>query len=334
MYHDCEHAKKSIEMEQYILENDEMGQKFLKLFIKKAREGSRIKLVCDRFGSSSLLGAPLIEELKKEGGVFQFYQPLKWLNILMPNHWFPRTHVKTLLVDSKIIYVGGVCIAKRMEGWRDTHLRLVGAIAKEVEKAFDHRTKNKLPKQHKNKNFFYLCNRPYWKIHIIYKELILHIRQARKYIYISTAFFIPNQKFLLELQAAAERGVEVKIIVTKNSDILLADWVALSYLRKLVRKKVRVFHYNKTVFHCKTVIIDDEWATVGSTNMDILSFFYNREANIVIYDKLAITELNAHFTNDLKGAHELTKNNFHQIPHWKRILGFLARSLKIFFNKQ
>lgn len=273
MYHDCEHAKKSIDLEQYILENDEMGQKFLKLFIKKAQEGLRIKLVCDPFGSRSLRGAPLIEEFRKAGGVFKFYQPLRGLQIFMPNHWFPRTHVKTLLVDSEIIYVGGVCIAKRMEGWRDTHLRLAGAIAKEVEKAFDHRTKNPPPKQHKNKNFFYLYNRPYGKMHIIYKELILHIRQARKYIYISTAFFIPNQKFLLEMQTAAERGVEVKIIVTQNSDIRLADWVALSYLGKLVRKKVRVFHYNQTVFHCKTVIIDDEWATVGSTNMDILSFF-------------------------------------------------------------
>ncbi len=334
MYLDCLNAKKSIDLEQYILENDELGQKFLKLFIKKAQAGIKVNVICDPFGSMSLKGSQLIMRLRKVGGNFHFYQPLKWLHIFTPKHWFPRTHIKTLLVDEKIAYVGGVCISKRMEDWRDTHIRLTGAVIKDIKKVFDRRKKTIIPEKPASYDFYYLCNRPFGSYHVIYKELVAQIQNAKKYIYISSAFFVPNNQFIYLLQAAARRGVKVKVIVTKRSDILLADWVALSYLGKLVKNKVRVFHYCKTVFHCKTMVVDDEWATVGSTNMDILSFFYNRESNVVIRNHAAIADLKRHFINDLNNATELTKNNYHLIPLWKRAVGFTARFLKIFFTKQ
>lgn len=334
MYLDCKNAKKSISLEQYILENDELGQKFLRLFIRKAQQGLQVRVVCDPFGSRSLRHSPLIEKLKKAGGNFHFYQPLKWLHIFLPTHWFPRTHIKALVIDSKIVYIGGVCISQRMQQWRDTHLRLVGVIAKHVERTFDLRRKTTIPKNLAAHNFYYLSNRPFGSYHAIYKELLARINQAQKCIYIGSAFFVPNQKFLCALQRAARRGVDVRIIVTKNSDIRLADWVALSYLGKLISKKVRVFHYEKTVYHCKTVVIDDVWATVGSTNMDILSFFYNRESNVIIQERRAIAELKSHFFNDLKFCTELTKRSYAQVPLWKRALGFFARSLKIFFTRQ
>jgi cardiolipin synthase len=337
MYRDCEAAVHSIEYEQYIIEDDKIGQSFLKLFIKKAQQGVRVVVICDSFGSRSLANSPLIEKLRKAGGIFYFYQPLKYFHIFYPRRWFPRTHVKTLLIDSKIVYSGGICIALRMKNWRDTYLRITGPISLEVRKAFDYEVQ-KISKAHyridKSKNFYYLQNRPLKLLYSIYGEFTYQIRHAKNYIYISTAFFVPNKHFISLLQNAARRGVEVCIIATQHSDIYPADWVALSYLKKLFEHNIQVFLYQKSVFHCKVIVIDDKWASVGSTNMDILSFFYNREANVIIKEKTAIAELKSHFITDLNYSIELSKSFFNSIPLWKKILGFLAQILKLFFRRQ
>ena len=89
MYRDCEAASSSIEFEQYIIEDDKIGQKFLKLFIKKAKEGVRVVIICDPFGSVSIASSPLIERLKKAGGIFRFYQPMSYFHIFYPKRWFP-----------------------------------------------------------------------------------------------------------------------------------------------------------------------------------------------------------------------------------------------------
>lgn len=337
MYSGCEIAVESIKLEQYIFENDELGQKFLALFIKKAQQGVKISLLFDPFGSSSLHNSPLIEELQKAGATIHFYQPLKLRYLFSPKRWFPRTHIKTLLIDSKIVYTGGVCICKRMENWRDTHLRISGPIAHEVKRRFAFRKKNALARwDFKNKikeDFYYIENLPLRYFPVIYHELTEQIKKAQHYIYIATAFFIPDERFLFLLKKAVRRGVQVVVITSQHSDSHLADYMAILYFERLVKHKVRAFHYHKDVFHCKTMVVDGNWATVGSTNMDILSFFYNREANVVIRDRTAIAELESHFINDLKDSTEFTKCSANSVPLWKRVFGFFATSIKNYFKK-
>lgn len=337
MYSDCETAEKSIKLEQYIFENDGLGQRFLELFIKKAQQGVKIILICDPFGSASLRGSPLVKKLQEAGGDFRFYQPLKLRYLFNPKRWFPRTHIKTLLIDSRIVYTGGVCICKRMEAWRDTHLKIIGPIADEVKRRFAWPKKNAAAKRDfKNpikKDFSYLENLPLRSFPPIYRELTKQIKKAQHYIYISTAFFMPDERFMFLLKKAARHGVKVLIMTTQHSDSRLADWMALLYFSRLVKNNIRVFHYHKNVFHSKTVVVDGDWATIGSTNMDILSFFYNREANVIITDKPAITELESHFLHDLNNSTEFTQSSFASVPPWQRILGFFAQSIKNFFKR-
>ncbi|MFY9288773.1 MAG: phosphatidylserine/phosphatidylglycerophosphate/cardiolipin synthase family protein [Alphaproteobacteria bacterium] len=339
MYQDCANAKKSIEVEQYILEKDALGRKFLELFIKKAEEGIRVFVVCDKFGSFALHGSRIIRRLRRKGARFYFYHPITYLTLLTPWRWFPRTHVKTLLVDETIVYAGGVCIAARMKGWRDTQIRITGPIAAQVrvafhnlEQSFKRKRKRSLPERITLEGeFTYLQNRPKAERYLIYDELIRGIGSAEKYIYISTAFFAPNKQFRRLITEAAQKGVEIRLLVPDHSDVPFADWVCLSYAQALMDAGVRMYHYKPAVLHNKTMIIDDRWATVGSTNMDVLSFFHNRESNVVITHKEAVLQLKDHFMNDLKSSELLTANVLAQKPAWKIAMGYLGRILKVFY---
>lgn len=339
MYEDCKQAKTSIELEQYIFENDSLGSKFMELFIRKARENVKVILICDKFGSRKLTSSPLIKDLVKAGGHVYFYHPLRFWHIITPWWWFPRIHTKTLLIDSEIVYTGGVCIAERMRHWRDTQVRLTGPVISDVREAFDVIEKKyffrKFFPYRKDKNpgnFYYLQNWSPFSAYEIYKELVTRISHAQKYIYITSLFFVPNRQFLNLLKDACARGVEIKLIVPEHSDLFPADWVYTSYIPKLLGSGVNIYHYRKSVIHCKTMVIDDEWATVGSTNMDIISFFYNREANIITTDKEAIAELKQHFNKDLENCIEIDREAWKNIPLWKKIIGYAGRLFKFFIK--
>jgi cardiolipin synthase A/B len=342
MYRDCAQATTSIELEQYILENDSLGRRFLELFIRKAKEGVRVFVICDKFGSFRLHRSPLIRKLRSHGGFFSFYNPITLWDLFLPWRWFPRTHTKTLLIDSKIAYAGGVCMAERMHGWRDTQLRIEGPVTAEVRRAFDdikrRRFARRLQKREwtappiaANAAFRYLLNQPRLARHSVYEALIDAVSRAEHYIYITTAFFIPNERFLRLLDAACRRGVQVMVMVPERSDVQLADWVSLSYLGRLLSMGVRVFIYQEGILHSKTAVIDDCWATVGSTNFDVISFFHNREANIVVTDPAAIADLKAHFLRDMHYSRELTWEGWRKIALWKKLTGIFARIFKVFF---
>jgi cardiolipin synthase len=338
MYKDCLHAKQSIEFEQYILENDSLGRRFMDLFIRKAAEGVKVRIICDKFGSSKLYFSPWVKKLRKVGGAFYFYNPIRVWNILTPWRWLPRTHIKTLLVDTSIAYAGGVCLAERMQGWRDTHIRVTGPVAGEIHNAFEaiHRgiplKRRPLPLV-PSRDFSYVINQPSLSRFTIYRELLRQIKQSEAYIYIATAFFVPNRSFVRRLAQARARGVEVVVLVPQESDVVLADWVSLSYMPALMKAGLKIFHYQETVLHSKTMIVDDSWATVGSTNMDVLSFFHNREANLIISDPDAIRELKNQFHEDLRTSIEFTPERWGRIPLWKKVAGYSARILKVFLSR-
>lgn len=338
MYRDCEAAVASIHFEQYIFENDAVGKKFLKLFIDKAAQGVKVFVICDSFGSFSLHASRLVWRLRRKGGKFHFYHPVNRWNLLTPWRWFPRTHVKTLLIDSSIAYAGGVCVAERMRSWRDTQIRIEGPPATQVRDAFD-RIERAIRHEKPEKTMrsigregevYYVQNQPRSDRYLVYRALLKTVLEARSYIYISTAFFSPNRLFIRALQQAAERGVRVVVLVPEHSDVAVADWVCLTHAGPLLQAGVRIFHYQPTVLHNKILIADDQWATVGSTNMDIISFFRNRESNLVITHNAIVGELKDHFEKDLEHSLELTPERLAQRSPLVKIGGYLGRLMKWF----
>lgn len=334
MYDDCEKAQLSIEFEQYILQNDAIGRKFLSLFIKKASEGVRTVLICDGFGSRSFKGDPLLAEFKAKGGEFYYYNKVAWYHLLMPWRWFPRTHRKTMLIDSKTVYVGGVCMAEEMRDWRDTHIKVIGKPGLQGREAFDeieNRFRKIPPTKAKTQISQELAETFSYQPNHIYATLVKAIGSARESIYIANAFFIPNRYFITLLKQMKMQGVDIHIMLPEHSDNYHGDWVKLSYMKELLEVGIRIYHYQPTVLHCKTVAIDNDWASVGSVNMDLMSFFHNREAHVIIREPKAIAELKDQFHHDLKDCIELTHARLQTYPAWKIMIGRSLRLFKIFF---
>jgi cardiolipin synthase len=334
MYQDCVDAKRSIAFEQYIFENDEVGQRFLRLFIHKAKEGLTVHLLCDEVGSRTFCNSPLVEEFRTNGGGFRFYNSLKFIDLLKPRRLFPRTHVKTLVVDAAIAYVGGVCIDQRMQNWRDTQIRITGPVVQRIKEISDCNFAETEPskdlKESSNSDFFYVQSAPKFFRHPLYSLLLHNLEHAQDFVYLSTAFFVPTRRMRRFLKKASSRGASVIVLIPHHSDFWIADWACLSYAKKLLKADVRIFRYQPTVLHNKTVVIDGAWGTVGSSNMDALSCFHNRESNLIVRDKEALAEMKKDFLNDLRHSQELTLDLLNQIPLWKRAAMHVARVCRTF----
>ncbi len=332
MYADCLSAQKSILFEQYILEKDGAGDRFMRLFAEKARQGVHIHLVLDGVGSMSQIGAPLIDEIRRNGGHVRFFNPVRWYNLFTPARWFPRSHIKTLAVDSSVAYVGGVCIAKYMEFWRDTQARATGPIVSEIETRLldGHRLfrRRKRTSGGQAPAVRYEIHHPRLGRNLLYRELLQEIRRAERRVWLVSPYFLPPLRLRRALRAAARKGVDVRVMMSRKTDVRLADHVSHSFFPQFFRAGIKIDLYDKTVLHAKYAIIDGGWATVGSTNMDYLSLLTNREANLILRDAAAIGELQAHFSQDLLHCIRADMQYWRDRPLLHKIAGYAGRTIK------
>ncbi len=339
MLEDCRRATRSIQCEQYILEDNTAGHAFLEIFIQKAREGVAVCLVLDGVGSRCLIGEPLVADLRQAGGRVHFYNRMRWYNIVTPWLWLPRNHNKLLLIDDHTGYVGSACIDDDMRNWRDIVLRfsgpLIATIAQEfaslchsltltdaTEQAYDIMTPTL------NGLLHYSVSRQRLKINPIYRELLQAIRQAKHSVLLVTPYFLPPRRLMSALRRAARQGVNVTIVAGEATDIPIADCISRSFIPWLVRNHIHLQLYQNNVLHAKYAIIDNDWAMLGSTNLDYLSLMHNREANLIIRDKTIIDQLQSQFQTDLSNTIQAGKNYWRQLPLYYRIAGYIGRLFK------
>ncbi len=333
MYADCEAAKESILLEQYIFVDDQViGQKFIELFTKKALEGVRVQLLLDGAGSFLFYHSSIPKKLRDAGVEVIFFKPLKFWKIFKHRSWFFRDHRKLLIVDGGIGHVGGVGINGRMKTWRDTHVRLTGPVVPEMSEAFFalraravDRTPRRYPRRTQfDKAFHFVTNAPHYGRRYLYKSLVEQIRSAKKYIYITSPYFIPDIRIFRLLRLAGKRGVDVRIITPLTSDHMAVDLASYSYFGLALRNGLRLYTYADQVLHAKSVVIDDNWASVGSSNLDNLSLFFNYEGNIISTDKKFVAELRTHFHADAKHSLEILRHQWRHRPLWQKIAEVLT----------
>ena len=310
MLADCAKAEKSIVLEQFIFINDEFGQRLIDVCAERAKAGVKVRFLWDAAGSFSFWGSNIADDLKAKGIELLFWKTLIPSYFTVPNFrsWYLRNHRRTLVIDGKVGYTGSICVSDSMKNWRDTNVRLEGAVAEEMRNAFERmwlrskKAKN-IPRRRfaRDGEFKYITNYPSPGRRHIYSELVEAVRNATKYIYITTPYFVPTHRLLRVIKLAAHRGVDVRIILPERTDHYpTLDIAARSYFLTLLESGARIFLYQGNVIHSKTAVIDGDWATVGSMNLDSASLLYNFEANIVSNNSKFAEELEAHFVHDLK----------------------------------
>ena len=330
MFTDCASAEHSIEFEQYILMDDLAGRRFLELFIEKAQAGVLVRLLLDPVGSLGLESSEIFKRLIESGVRVKFYNPLKWINIFLPDTWHPRNHTKTLVIDERVGYVGSVCLHEEMRDWNDLHVRFEGELVQDVQRAL-HSKENRNwldAKSRRHLIFRYELSRPHRNRNPLYEELLQEIYAAKDEIVLTSPYFLAPWRLRHALYTAINRGVKVKIMISESTDVRIADFVTRTYFRNLLRHGIRIYLFKEGMMHAKYAAVDTTWATIGSMNMDYLSLLHNREGNILIKDVKTVKIIQDHFSDDLNKCTEVTADYCRNIPWHHLAVGWLIRPLK------
>lgn len=329
MLEDIASATKSIDIEQYIFTADKIGQKFIDLFKKKSEEGVKVRVLCDMVGSLALYRSN-IEKIFGGKVEVKFFNPVRPWRVTNFTSNFFRDHRKVLVVDNIVAHVGGVGIQDDFEIWRDTHVRITGSIVNVVERVFekmwDGAKKSifiRFDKEFRLDGYEILTNSPMFGQRHLYREMIEKIRKSKSKIYLTTPYFIPDIPFYQALRRAARRGVDVKLLVPAVADHLFINHARESYFTIALRAGIKIYTYNPIMLHAKTAVVD-EWATVGSFNLDNLSFYFNHELNVASNQPEFVKEISRNFLEDIITSKEIIYEEWIKRSWRKKILELLT----------
>jgi len=316
-------AKKTITFETYAFVEGSIAQEFVNAFCKKSNEGIKVHLILDSIGSIEI-GKNNIDRLRDAGVELISYHPYSILNPLKYN---TRDHRKLMVVDGRVGFIGGCGVADAWMGnaqsikhWRENHYRVTGPVVADLQRAFlDNWTAtggselsgpNYFPRLRRTgalttQLFISSPKNKSYTIPHLYRQMIT---SARKSIIIENSYFIPDHAVLKEIIAASKRGVHVEIIVPgKNTDAWAVRSLAHGYHSKLLRAGVHIYEYQRTMMHCKVMVIDDTFSTIGSANFDPRSLYINDESNLNVLDAGFAKEQLLHIENDKRQSKRLTK---------------------------
>jgi cardiolipin synthase len=336
----CQNARSSIDFEIFIFTPDAIGERFIDICAKKAAEGVKVRFLWDAAGSFTFFGSSVIQDLRKKGIELVFFKTL--LPSIFTIHdyrsWYFRDHRRTLVIDGKIGFTGSTCIEERMRSWRDTVVRLEGPVVRDMQWAFEQmwarahgKRVAKRPEELKHDyTFEYLGNTPVPKTRHLYRRLIDAIRGAEKRLWIATPYFVPTHRLIRVIRLAAHRGVDVRIMLPRASDFPTVDLGARTYFHQLLKAGVRIYLYGGSMLHTKSVVIDDDWSTVGTLNFDHISLLYNFEANIVSNHPRFTNDLSQQFELDLEKCTEITLDEWRRRFFVEKIATFFVKFIRIF----
>jgi cardiolipin synthase len=315
-------AKRTINIEFYIYWDGEIGRKFAEALAEKARAGVTVKVILDAVGSAQM-SRSLVNFMARNGVDVEWYHPLRWYTLSTLNH---RTHRKLLVVDGRIGFSGGVGIADDWLGdadsknhWRDTMACVEGPVVTQMQSAFMDNWVKSRGELLTGLDYFpplatigphltqVLKSSPTEGSSTVKLLYIISIVSAIKSIYISNAYFVPDADTIRALEGAVRRGVDVRVIVPGEfTDVPIVRQASRWHYELLLRRGIRIFEYQPTMMHAKTMVVDGAWSTIGSSNFDDRSFRLNDEVNINIYNDDIAAQMEAMFHADLARCEEVT----------------------------
>ncbi len=352
MLDDIARARSFIHIQFYIVENDEVGHQFSSLLIRKAQEGVDVRLMYDSW-ANIFVRSEYYDHMRRGGVKVQAFQ--KVIPSMLNRDINCRSHRKIVVIDGHTGYTGGMNIARRYRdginhgNWRDTHIRIQGPAVSQLELSIlaDWRycTKELLdqprffpsPSIASNTNTHPINNQALIQIvtsspmdewNTVMQGMVQAIAQSRRYLYIQTPYFLPTHPILLSLRNAALAGVDVRLMlpaVADRSRITLA--ASKSYFRDLLPAGIKIYLYNNGFLHAKTIVADDDFVTIGSTNLDPRSLEQNFEVNAFIYDKDIASRQRDIFLDDQQHCTLLNPEQWNHRPPLDKFAQSAARIL-------
>ncbi len=297
---DIASARKYINIQFYIFEDDKLGHEIRDLLVAKAAEGVKVRVIYDHVGSFKAKESFFAG--MRERGV----EALPFMKVTFPQlatriNW--RNHRKISIIDGECGYIGGMNVADRyVEGlgfgpWRDTHLRVQGPAVAGLQYNFavdwnfmgrpllTENVRQWNVKDNDEVGVQLVSSGPTSRWGNILMLFLKIIGNAKKRIYIQTPYFLPTESLLKALQAAALAKVDVRIMIPRKSDSAMLRLASFSYVSECIKAGIKIYLYNKGMLHAKTLLVDDEFSTTGSTNFDFRSFEHNFECNIFMYSR-------------------------------------------------
>jgi len=322
LFEDINAAKHHIHLEYYILKDDTIGTELLNLLCKKAKLGIEVRLSVDDVGAS--ISGDMKQKIIDSGIEFYAFMPVLYPKFTSRMNY--RNHRKIVVIDGNIGYLGGINIADdyvnapdKNKYWRDTHIRIEGEAVISLQIQFlinwefvsnskINIIANYFPKKPcKAKLAIQIAaSGPDTDWPNIMDALFSAITSAKKYIYITTPYFIPNDEIIMALQIASRSGVDVRLLIPNESDSWTAKYATNSYLQRLFDADIKIYRYTKGFLHAKTLVVDGIISTIGTSNMDYRSFSINFEINAFFYDKKTSENLKDIFIEDLKNSIEMS----------------------------
>jgi cardiolipin synthase A/B len=309
-------ARHQVLLESYIWKGDEVGEQFKQALYDAAARGVDVHAIYDGF--ANLVVSPRFRHFRPPVKVLRYPVYSAGLRFFDLRR-YGRDHRKILVVDDEVAFVGGYNIGTAYATeWRDTHVRITGAGVGDLKRAFadfwnlHRREHHGGPLQvdappHWDPRIRVHRNVPRLWMFPIRSMYLEAINRATRNIYLTQAYFIPDNDFVAALVNAAGRGVDVKILVPATSNHVVADWLSRGFYGELLEAGVEIWRYQGAMVHAKTATVDGAWSTVGTANIDRLSMTGNYEVNVEFVDPAMAQEMERIFRTDLRNCEQLTR---------------------------
>ncbi len=347
LWADLRGAKRTITAQMYYSMPGAVADTFSRILAERARAGVKVLLLLDAFGSKPLLDEPGFQDsLKNAGVVVRQLRPIGWLSLHKASM---RSHARVVVVDGVTGYTGGFGLADywlgngRTEGqWREANVRFVGPAAAQLQAAFAagwaeatgelivgdaYFPPNAFREQGPTQATLF-HSVPTTGSTPAERFLGLTISGARKTLYVTNSYFVPDDDLRRLLIQASRRGTDVRVLtVGEKTDVKSTWWAGRSFYDQLLEGGVRIYEYQPTMMHAKSMVADGEWMTLGSMNFDNRSISFNNETNLIALDTVVGAAMDSIFREDLRYSVEIRLTEWRARSWWRRPIERSARLL-------
>lgn len=316
-------AEKSIDLEVYIFQYDKVGKVIVAALCAAAQRGVRVRVLVDAVGSAPAT-EKLTQQFHKAGVHFNTYNPFRfwqfWKIFRNSNH---RNHRKICVIDQQGAFVGSANIT--IEKWKENALYVEGPKVRQLSAAFEKAWfRHKLFRSRKHLRLYskyevapIRLNDSLRRRTLNYLDFLRRIQECEKRVWLGNAYFAPDFRLIKQLCRAAQRGVDVQLLVPKHSDVFFMPWVTSTYYYGLLRAGVRIFEYQPCFYHAKVRILDD-WMIIGSSNLNHRSLLHDLEVDIQVSMPENQKLLEKDLSQDLKSSIEITLTDLARVSWLKR----------------